>query len=602
MILKRLTEYYEHELEEEPDKTPRYGWSVAKVSFALQIDYNGNLLQVIPLFQEVQRGKKTVEIPSNITVPEQAKRSSGICPQFLCDNAAYLLGIPNRKRTEKLSDVSDKERKNAIRRFEASQVYHMGFLEKIDTPEARAVYAFFEKWDPTPEVIIRHPAVRDVFDSLCGSGNLVFRLDGQFVHDSPAIRDAWKKTKEDKTDVKKGICLVTGQEAPIAQLHPSIKGVMGAQSSGGSLISYNTASVESYGKNGDQGYNAYVSEYAAFAYTTALNMLLADRRHVQTLGDTTIVYWAEKQSNAYQDFFSTIFDTGNNVMDDKTLGDFFDHVKRGAPIDVNGFSIDYDNPFYILGLSPNAARISVRFFLTGTFGFFLRNAAEHFERLKIVTPSFVTSDRITIWQMMMETVNPNDKDKKSLPILAGAVLRSILTGREYPVSLYQNLLLRIHAETGEKKITYRRAAIIRAYMIKNKGRKITVALDPSSKNVPYVLGRLFAELEKIQLDSNREIQATIKDRYFNSACATPARVFPVLQKLSQHHLRKLEKGKKTYHESKLSKLMNLLDINNNPLPKGLSLEEQGIFVLGYYHQRQDFFKTVKKEQGGKEDE
>ena len=287
-------------------------------------------------------------------------------------------------------------------------------------------------------------------------------------------------------------------------------------------------------------------------------------------------------------------------ISDEELRDFFERIREGRSFSYDGLDIPFDNPFYILGIAPNAARLSIRFFLAGTFGGFLQSALAHQDRMEIVRPSYEKQGSIPIWRMLGETVKPESRDKSASPLLAGSVLRAILADQPYPAALYENILLRIRAEHDEHKINFRRAAILKACLIKNKGRKITVALDETSTNPAYVLGRLFAVLERIQQDADPNIQATIKDRYFNAACATPARTFPVLQKLSQHHMRKLSGKSRTYHEIQVGHIMDLLSMKEEPFPKTLSLEAQGIFILGYYHQRQQFF--VKKETATNETE
>jgi len=387
-------------------------------------------------------------------------------------------------------------------------------------------------------------------------------------------------------------CLVTGTLAPIAVKHPALKGVSGAQATGAMLVSFNANAYESYGHDGEQGGNAPVSKKAAFAYGTALNALLADREHTKIIGDTTMVYWAEEESEAAQDLLCGMLFGDEDKMTDDLLDAVLKKVQAGAAIDYEGVAISYANPFYILGLAPNAARLSVRFFLQGSFGDFLRNLALHMEQMKIVRPSWETRGNVPLWELLRETVNPNAKVKMASPIMAGAMLRAVLTGGKYPVSVFQNILLRIHAEQGERKINARRAGFLKAYLMRNRGRKITVALDENSTDVAYLLGRWFAVLEEVQEKANPEIKATIRDRFFDSACGTPAHVFPMLQKLALHHLKKLEAAPRVYLDKKLSEIMGKLDAKD--MPRHLPLEEQGVFILGYYHQKQKRYE--KKEE------
>lgn len=304
-------------------------------------------------------------------------------------------------------------------------------------------------------------------------------------------------------------------------------------------------------------------------------------------GDTTVIYWAEENNEECQDFLADILFPSEDTISNDTLNELMKGI-REKNISFNGTNLDYDNPFYILGLAPNNARLSVRLFMQNSFGEVVRNIAKHYEDLRITKPLNAT-DYIPLWRILAATVPPKVKDKTSSPLMSGAVVKSIMTGQNYPVSLLQNVILRIRAEHA---VTYERAAIIKAYLTRNKGRENLMSLDETSTDVNYVYGRIFSVLEAIQSEANKNLNATIKDEYFTSACATPTRVFPILLKLSVHHLRKLENGKKIYLEKQLTDLMGKL----SPSTKNLSTltpEEQGMFILGYYHQTQERYK--KKE-------
>lgn len=393
---------------------------------------------------------------------------------------------------------------------------------------------------------------------------------------------------------------MTGQTAPIARLHPAIKGVQGAQSSGASLVSFNAAAFESYGheqadKTG-QGLNSPVSEKAAFAYGTVLNRLLADREHIQYIGDTAVLCWAEDAEPLCQDLFcGAMFGSVSSRITQKDLWDTIKSLAQGTPLDINGIPLHPENHFYVLGLAPSAARLSVRFFLQDTFGNLLTHLLEHYERLEIVKPSYHEKSDLPLWKLLNETVNQNSRDKKASPPMAGAVARAILTGGMYPVSLFEQTMIRIRAE---QTITYGRAAIIKAFLTKNDQfhvpkEVLTVELNEQSAYLPYVLGRLFAVLERVQKDANPDIKATIKDKYFNSASSTPATIFPLLTKLSQSHLRKLNTGLRISYENRITELEGRI---YQTLPAHLSLPEQGAFHLGYYHQVQKLYEKKVKEE------
>ena len=578
-MLQALVERYEAECK--AGRLPQAGWEYRGVLCALVLSEAGDLLQVMPLAQQTMRGKKQVNVPQRIIVPMGETRASGICPFFLCDNSSYFLGMDEKGKAKRTAEC-----------FAAAKKLHEEVLGGVQSEAARAVLAFFERWQGGKEMLRTHPALAPYADEILAGANLVFRVASTFVHEDPAVCEAWEKYLDASGSKEKRRCLVTGAFAPIAVKHPALKGVTGAQATGAMLVSFNANAYESYGHDGEQGGNAPVSKKAAFAYGTALNALLADREHTKIIGDTTMVYWAEEESEAAQDLLCGMLFGDEDKMTDDLLDSVLKKVQTGAAIDYEGVAISYANPFYILGLAPNAARLSVRFFLQGSFGDFLKNLALHMEQMKIVRPSWETRGNVPLWELLRETVNPNAKVKMASPIMAGAMLRAVLTGGKYPVSVFQNILLRIHAEQGERKINARRAGFLKAYLIRNRGRKIAVALDENSTDVAYLLGRWFAVLEEVQEKANPEIKATIRDRFFDSACGTPAHVFPMLQKLALHHLKKLETAPRVYLDKKLSEIMGKLDAKD--MPRHLPLEEQGVFILGYYHQKQKRYE--KKEE------
>ena len=578
-MLQALVERYETECKE--GRLPQAGWEYRGVLFALVLSEAGDLLQVMPLAQQTMRGKKQVNVPRRIIVPMGETRASGICPFFLCDNSSYFLGMDEKGKAKRTAEC-----------FAAAKKLHEEVLGGVQSEAARAVLAFFERWQGGKEMLHTHSALAPYAAEISAGANLVFRVARTFVHEDPAVCEAWEKYLDASGSKEKRRCLVTGAFAPIAVKHPALKGVTGAQATGAMLVSFNANAYESYGHDGQQGGNAPVSKKAAFAYGTALNALLADREHTKIIGDTTMVYWAEEESEAAQDLLCGMLFGDEDKMTDDLLDSVLKKVQAGAAIDYEGVAISYANPFYILGLAPNAARLSVRFFLQGSFGDFLRNLALHMEQMKIVRPSWETRGNVPLWELLRETVNPNAKVKMASPIMAGAMLRAVLTGGKYPVSVFQNILLRIHAEQGERKINARRAGFLKAYLMRNRGRKIAVALDENSTDVAYLLGRWFAVLEEVQEKANPEIKATIRDRFFDSACGTPAHVFPMLQKLALHHLKKLETAPRVYLDKKLSEIMGKLDAKD--MPRHLPLEEQGVFILGYYHQKQKRYE--KKEE------
>ena len=588
MILQALVDYYEALAAQ--GRVAKPGWGIAKISYALNLDKQGRLLNVISLKLTKQKGKKAVEVPQNILLPEATKRTSKVEAQFLWDNAKYVLGLDASGKAERSKQC-----------FEAMAQKCQEILAAVVGEKAAALKAFFASWQP--EAAHDNAILQPYMEDLLSSANLMFKVEGKSVEQDEEIRKAWDAYKSQQaSDTAQGICLVTGKKAPVARLHPNIKGLYGAQSSGAALVAFNALAYESYEHK--QGDNAPVSEYAAFAYTTALNTLLASERNYLRIGEMTVVFWAEGADKDNEDVFGDIFSSENKIIEDADLQGFFEKVSQGQAFSVKDYLVKPENKFYILGLSPNAARISVRFFFVDTFGDFIKNCEQYFREFEIIKPSFDNRVNVPLWQILQETANKNSKDKAASPLLAGAVLRSILSGIKYPEALYQNTILRAKADQDNPdknitKISRIKAAIIKACLLrnyKNNEEVVTVALNEECKKVPYVLGRLFAVLEDLQEKANPGINSTIKDRYFNSACATPSVTFPLLTKLANTHLKKIsaQRGTVIYFEKLIGELMNKLEVDNNAMPARLSLPEQGEFVLGYYHQVQKRFE--KKEE------
>ena len=567
MILQALTRYYEDLLSRGEIDAP--GWTPAKISYALCLDGEGQLTQVIPTMEEVTKGKKTVLQPQVFPLPAAVKRTVGIDSNFLWDNSSYLLGVDQKGKPERSRDC-----------FAAAAQKHLAVLDGVDSPAARAILAFFDTWQP--EHAAEYPVLAGQFEEVTAGANLLFRVDGCYPQKDAAIREAWQKYRESSDpDAVRMQCLVTGREDEITATHPAIKGVRDAQSSGAALVSFNALAFCSYGR--EQNYNAPVGKYAAFAYTAALNHLLADRNNVQLIGDTTVVCWAEGADPAYQSFAMTACFGAETGLSDDDLRAALKRLADGLPCDDLG--IDPERPFYILGLAPNAARLSVRFFLRNSFGALMKNVNDHYERMEIVRPAYKKFSYLPLWAMLQETVNLNSRDKSPSPVMAGAAARAVFSGGRYPASLLEAVMLRIRAE---RNITWGRAAIIKAYYLKTPHKDcpeevLTMSLNEASTNPAYTLGRLFSIYEAVQQAANPGINATIKDKYFNSAAAMPSSIFPVLNNLYQKHLRKLEQGQRVYYDKQVSALKGVL---GTEFPARMTLAQQGSFDLGYYHQTQ----------------
>lgn len=571
MILQALTGLFEDLVQR--GEIARPGWSPAKISYALCLDESGAVTNVVPQLVETRVGKKIQLRPKVMELPSPVTRTVGILPNFLWDNASYLLGVDEKGKPE---------RSRAC--FQACAQLHHQLLDDVPSPTARAILAFFDSWQP--ELAKDCALLADCWQDLMKGANLVFRVNGMFAQDDPLIRSAWD-SHYGAASGEITQCLVTGRPDVAEPVHPTVKGVAGAQSSGAALVSFNAPAFCSYGK--EQSLNAPVGKYAAFAYTAALNYLLADRDNVHRIGDTTVVCWAEGAEPQYSMFAGLSLFGGDQPegLSTDDLRAALNNLAQGLPCEE--LQLDPKRPFYILGLAPNAARLSVRFFYRDSFGALMRNVNEHHSRMEIVGKFYPITP---LWALLRETVNLNTTDKAPSPVMAGAVARAIFTGTNYPASLLEAVMLRIRAE---REITPGRAAILKAYYLKNTNPNcpkevLTVGLNENSSNIPYTLGRLFAVYEAVQESANPGINATIKDKYFNSAAATPAMIFPILDNLCQKHLRKLDTGLRISYDRQIGQLKAVMGESN---PSRLTLPEQGSFYLGYYHQKQ--FRFTKKE-------
>jgi len=566
VILQALNNYYQR-LRENPDlDMPLQGFGKQKIHFCLVINKDGELLQVKDL-REIS-GKKP--IPISLTVPQlNKKRSSGIDPNFVWDNTGYVLGVDNKGKSERSMEC-----------FKSFKDFQHKIGDQIEDDGLKALLKFLDSWTPKKATKL------EKWEEMAGQ-NLVFQLDGdrRYLHDRSAIQAAWARFISAERKGFIASCLVSGETAPIARLHPPIKGVRGAQPSGASIVSFNLDAFESYGKT--QNYNAPISETIAFTYTTVLNHLLRfeSRQKVQ-LSDTTTVFWTERES-PIEGFMGVILNPTDEAGDLSNIRLFLEAVRDGKMYPELG---DPDIKFYILGLSPNASRLSVRFWHTSTVADIAEKIGQHFRDLTIVKQYENNPEFPGMWQLLRQTA-VQGKTENIHPLLAGAVMRSILTGNTYPQVLLASVIGRIRAE---QDINYLRAAIIKAclvrkFRINRIGKEVKMSLDKESTNVAYRLGRLFATLEKAQLDAVPGANTTIKDRYYGSASTTPRVVFPQLLRLAQHHIQKAEYGRWT------DKMIEDIMSGITEFPAHLSLDDQGMFAIGYYHQRQAFYTKSKDE-------
>ena len=582
MILHALNSYYERMLASPDSDMPAFGTSIENISFALVLGEDGSLREIEPLYELEGRRQR----PNKIPVPAAVTRTSGVKANFLWDKASYVFGADGDGPTE-----ANRQRFNAFKDL----LLEVG--KDLDDPGFLAVRRFVETWncEGFQEKIAPHQPWEDVCNA-----NLLFRLDGVpgFIHNRQPVKDAWLAYGQRCTDTPLVQCLITGErDAPLARVHTPIKGVRGGQTSGGYIVSFNASAFVSYEQD-----KASVSESSAFAYTTALNALLTgDSRQKIVIGDTTYVFWAAC-CNPVEAFFADLFDppaeTTEVVLmqdDQQTTSQISELLKRirdGRKATDFLPGLDEDVQFYILGLAPNAARLAIRYWEANSLGVLLERIGKHYERLNIVRQFDNEPEFPPLWRLLCQTATLGKSENVS-PVLAGGMARAILSGAPYPSNLLTTVLDRIRAEHN---ITYFRAALLKAYLIRNKHKEVPVSLDPNRTDRPYLLGRLFAVLEKAQVEAI-DASATIKDRYLAAAAATPGRVFQMLIKGSAHHISKLKrdaekKGRAIYFEKMIQEINDGFD----DYPKTQLPEDQSLFMIGYYHQRKALF-TSKTQEG-----
>ena len=586
MILQSLCQYYDRLQQNVDVNIPEIGFSQEKISFAIVIDKNGTMVGGKP--QDIRETNEKGKLSPRMLFVPKVKGRAGINPPpyFLWDNAKYVLGGGEKILKERDKDDKDDKYKLTEDRFLSFKEFVEGLFQNFNDEGAKAIIQFLDNWKPEQSLKL------DNWEEICKI-NFVFKLDTDycFLHERKAIKQLWiTYAKNELSTGHVGCCLISGGKAPIAQTHPLIKGIRGGKSTGGAIISFNIPSFVSYNKK--QNFNSPISEVNAFKYTTALNHLcrFGSSQKIQ-IGDATTVFWA-KEDNPMESIFGKILSQSNDGFDQEVKL-FLESIQNGRkPVYINE-----KTQFFILGLSPNAARISVRFWHVSNVEDVSQKLMLHFSDLKIEKKEN-DPEYPSIWHLLIELVPSRKGEKRktdAIPSnLAGQMIRAILNGSKYPESFYTTLISRIKTD---HQINYMRAAIIKAvltrkYRFKNIKKEVSVALDKENKNVSYLLGRLFSVLEKAQQDAIPGANTTIRDRYYSSASSTPKVVFPQLMRLANHHISKAKYG---YVSDKWIEEI-VQDIKE--FPAHLTLEEQGEFALGYYHQRNELFK--KKEKKGEE--
>ena len=583
MILQSLNELYARLAEDPTYEIAPPGFSPQKISFRIVIKPDGTLFAIEDARVKNARGKLESD---RMETPLHEKRTSGVKSQFLCDKQEYLLGRQLEGKREGAGAECFKEFKNT----------HLNYEQSIASSSYSSLCRFLETWSPA------EAGNYTTLDQI-GTNFGVFQILGTrgYLHDDPKIKAWWLKRLLNADFVgAEEQCLVTGEVARICRIHPDIKGFKSSVALVG--IQENT-SYESYGRS--KAENCPISEEVAFRYATALNSLLDGPRkskHRININGTTAVFWTEKPT-IIEDYLAGLFTGGSPVTEEvqdvtkkSQIQRLLEAVRSGKNFQEFGGP---EIPFYILGLElPNPGRFSIRFFHRSTVADLLTRLHDHQKNFEMVRQYTEQNGNLkpdpefpSIMDILRQTPPPKGNwpdDDKISPLLGGALTRAIVEGTPYPEGLFSAIIRRIQAD---RTINYLRAATIKAVLTRNHNQTIPKMLDTESKDPAYLLGRLFSTLEKTQEDALGNVNAGIRDRFYSAASATPASVFPRLLRTYQHWLSKLNGGAKVNRERLVQEIIS--SIGSAGFPNQFPLKKQGIFAIGYYHQRKDFF--TKKE-------
>jgi len=582
MILRALADYYGRLAEDSTVEIAPFGFERKAINFLITVDLDGSFIDLIDAREGTGRKRK-----GRVTlVPKAVKRTVGVAANVLWDTAPYVLG---RALPEKGKDL-ERQSARAVQQHDA-------FIQRIretfsgcDDPGIRAVRLFLDSGEAT--AVFSHLVWQEVEENG-GSLSFILSGDSQLVCQRPAVVEAFLAAERPSEEVQ--VCSVSGRPDVPAKLHTSIKGVWGAQSSGANIVSFNLDSFRSYGKK--QGFNAPVGRQTEFAYTTALNYLLASDRQRMQVGDASTVFWAKESCDLESDFYALIGQPkkGEETISYEKIRSLLSAVKTGIPPEESTIL------FYVLGLAPNASRIAVRFWYEGNVKEIKERIAEHFRDIEIVRASF-DQEFLSLFQLLLSTATAH-KAENIAPNVGGELARAVLMGQPYPRTLFANAIRRCKAE---QKIDFARAAIIKGFLARTArlsrttNKEVSVALDREYDNMGYVLGRLFAVLERVQKQAQGGgLKKTIRDTYFGAATSSPLVTFRRLQDLAIHHLAKIRNGGKStvWLERLLGEVNGLLPPSG--IPATLPMDDQGRFAIGYYHQHQDFFsKKANEDEGG----
>lgn len=568
------------------------------IDFEILLALDGTVTAIQDLRKPIEGTKRY--ITPELLLPEQRGNTTVIYSYLIEHRREYIFGLEREKGKNSFKTIPGKAGKKS--KHDTFCERNLPFFEEIDSDICKAYCNFIRTWNPDlqteNEILLQMGANFD-------NARFCFGLDGSpeiMLHEDPRVKENYQallleEQKEKQATQQTGFCSILGERLPICEMHDKLKGI-GSQAK---LVSFGKDQTDrnafySYGKS--LGYNCNISEKAMKQYTAALNFLLADNGHHKNFGDMVVVYFAMKQNDTAEcDAFSLLF--GDFASDqketvdqetEKDLNQVYNYAKTGVLKDLSG--MDPDSIFYVAGLTANSSRICTKFVVRNRFGVILEHVAAHQKDIRILE----NQKPVSMYWIQKQLVSPKSKDAKVPPPLIAGLFASILNGTRYPDALLATVIARVKTDTDEtqqKKVNHIRAGLIKGYLNrKAKKEEITMSLNLDNTNQAYLCGRLFAVLEKIQQDaSGGNLNRTIKDSYFSSACSKPATVFPKLIQLSQNHLKKVEYV--LFYQKLCGDIIDQLE---DAFPSTLSLDEQGKFIIGYYQQNKALYAKKEKQQ------
>lgn len=630
-MLRALCNYYDCLRRQEDSGLTPYGYSEKNANYNIVLSADGDLVDIIDNAVEKIVGKKTKKIGKSAMFPKR-NSISGIAAETIDHREKYIFGfeklVVDKNTGEKKLEIT----KNSLSAFRKCKEKNLEFTDGMTSEVVEAYRNFMLKWNPEEQT--ENKCLLALGNDYNGAVFVITKEGAmtKTLNSDPEVTAKWEaliNSEEPDESAIYGQCSIEGSVKPLARTHDNLEGIKGGQASGTNIVCFNENAFESYGKT--QAYNSSISESAMKKYTAAFNYISNSAQHKKTLDDMTLLFWAQTEENEdkYLKLMTTAIDGDNDENNgwgeyampetapkgererrsdaEQKIASVLRQLASGKTDGLDDLGVDSNTEFYILGLKPNASRLSIKLFEHNTFGKMMKNVACHIEDM-----SFSEEDRpLPIWAIAKQLKSPVSESDSVNPELSAQLLKSILCGYPYPRYMLDTVVRRARTDQDKtdskdkKKNFYSvnpaRARIIKACLTRNKyiERGEYDMLNEESTDTAYNLGRLFAVLEMVQKDALGDVNATIKDKFFSSACTTPDLVFPRLLRLTQPHLRKMDANKSIYREKQIQDIMCKL---GNEFPKTLNTEKQGIFILGYYQQKQKLYEKKNNTEEENENE